>query len=190
MRKRLAKIRQLVANGQAEETDPEETSALLFNSVYIGLQQDANELEPDALVAAIDEELKQDLETASQGSWQTLPAPSNKPTGHSSRATSRRLTRSKGPSIEFQVHGLNAMFDQYRPNQQLVSKLFATVENLEILDHIKTSTWKKFLTALRSDSRGNIRETGSSMVRIELRTLKPVVDDPSEEARLRVRVLV
>ncbi|KAJ8078907.1 autophagy- protein 2 [Marasmius tenuissimus] len=189
MRKRLAKIRQLVANGQAQETDSEETSALLFNSVYIGLQQDANELEPDALMAAIDEELKHDLETASQGSWQTLPAPSSKPTGQSTRATSRRLTRSKGPSIEFQVQGLNATFDQYKPNEQLVSKLFATVENLEILDHIKTSTWKKFLTALRSDSKGNIRETGSSMVRVELRTLKPVADDPSEEARLRLKVL-
>ncbi|KAL0568548.1 autophagy-related protein 2 [Marasmius crinis-equi] len=185
MRKRLAKIRQLMANGQTQETDPEETSAVLFNSVYIGLQQDVNELEPDALVAAIDEELKIDLETASQGSWQTLPAPSSKPASQTTRTTSRRLTRSRGSSIEFQVLGLNASFDQYRPSEQLVSKVFATVENLEILDHIKTSTRKKLLTALRSDSRGNIRETGSSMVRAELRTLRPVVDDPSEENRLR-----
>ncbi|KAL0581534.1 autophagy-related protein 2 [Marasmius crinis-equi] len=189
IRKRLAKIRQLVANGQTQETDPEETSAVLFNSVYIGLQQDVNELEPDALVAAIDEELKIDLETASQGSWQTLPAPSSKPASQTTRTTSRRLTRSRGSSIEFQVLGLNATFDQYRPSEQLVSKVFATVENLEILDHIKTSTWKKFLTALRSDSRGNIRETGSSMVRAELRTLRPVVDDPSEESRLRLKIL-
>jgi autophagy-related protein 2 len=61
-----------------------------------------------------------------------------------------------------------------------------TVRNLEILDHIKTSTWQKFLTELRSDSRGNIRETDSNMVRVELRTVRPVQNHPSEEARLRV----
>ncbi|KAF9265490.1 hypothetical protein L218DRAFT_860278 [Marasmius fiardii PR-910] len=190
MRKKLAKIRQLVANGQTQETDVEETSALLFNSVYIGLKQNVDELEPTALVAAIDEELREDLETASQGSWQTLPAPSLGMINTSStRTAAQRLARSRGSNIEFQVIGLNATFDQYKTSEQLVSKAFATIENLEILDHIKTSTWKKFLTALRSDSRGNIRETGSSMVRFELRTLKPVPEDPSEENRLRLKIL-
>lgn len=60
------------------------------------------------------------------------------------------------------------------------------MEDVEIFDHIKTSTWKKFLTSSRSDSRGNIRETGSNMVRVELRTVHPVPNHPSEEARLRV----
>ncbi|KAG7092576.1 hypothetical protein E1B28_008923 [Marasmius oreades] len=191
MRKRLAKIRQLVANGQTQEAVVEETSTLLFNSVYIGLEQDVDELEPTALMAAIDEELKEDPDTGSQGSgsWQTLPTPPGKVNSPSTRPVARRLARSRGSNIEFQAAGLNATFDQYKPMEQLVSKVFATIENLEILDHIKTSTWKKFLTALRADSRGNIRETGSSMVRFELRTLKPVPEDPSEENRLRLKIL-
>ena len=40
MRKRLAKIRQLVANGQTQETDSDDVSAVLFNSVHIGLDED------------------------------------------------------------------------------------------------------------------------------------------------------
>lgn len=187
MRRRLAKIRQLVAGGQTQDPSFEETSAVLFNSVYIGLEQDVDELEPAALIAAIDEELKDDFDTISQSSWQSLkPSTGTKPRAPSAKIHGKRLTRSKTPSIEFQLIGVEAEVDQYCPDEPLVSKTFFTVKNLEILDHIKTSTWKKFLTELRSDSRGNVRETDSNMVRVELRSVKPVPGHPSEEARLRV----
>ena len=188
MRKRLTKIRQLVANGQTQDPSIEETSALLFNSVYIGLEQNADDLEPGALIAAIDEELREDYETVSQSSWQSL-RPSAPGAGKSqprSRTHGKRLTRSKGSRMEFRVFGAGVEFDQYLPEQFIVSRTFATVKDLEILDQIKTSTWDKFLTELRSDSRGDIRETDSNMVRIELRSIRPVPEHPSEEARLRV----
>lgn len=187
MRRRLTKIRQLVANGQTQDPSVEETSTLLFNSVYIGLDQDADELEPGALIAAIDEELNDDADNESQSSWQSLHPPSTgKPRVRSTRIHGKRLTRSKGPSIEFRLSGLNAEIDHYRPGQTLISRTFVTVRDVEILDHIKTSTWQKFLTELRSDSRGNVRETDSNMARVELRTVRPVANNPSEEARLRV----
>ncbi|KAE9409647.1 hypothetical protein BT96DRAFT_953466 [Gymnopus androsaceus JB14] len=190
MRKRLAKIRQLVAKGQTQQSPGEETSALLFNSVYIGLKQDVDEFDPTALIAAIDEELKEDVDTTTESSWQSLPVPSvPKPSVPTTRLNGKRLVRAKSPSIEFRIAGLNADFSQYCPEDPLVSRVFATVTDLEILDHIKTSTWKKFLTALRSDSRGNTRETDSNMVKIELRTIRPVPNDPSEEARLKAKVL-
>jgi autophagy-related protein 2 len=61
-----------------------------------------------------------------------------------------------------------------------------TVRDFEILDHIKTSTWRAFLTEMRSDSRGNVRESGSNMVQVELRDVKPIPGNPSVESRLRV----
>ncbi|KAL1694660.1 hypothetical protein GGG16DRAFT_46816 [Schizophyllum commune] len=191
MRKRLAKIRQLVANGQTQETDSDDVSAVLFNSVHIGLDEDFDALEPGALIAAIDEELREDPETASQSSWQSLraPGPSGKPKQKSVRVHGKRLTRAKGPSIEFRLQGVHADVDQFRPGEDMVSRTFATVRDLEILDHIKTSTWKKFLTELRSDARGNVRETDSNMVRIELRMVQPVKGNSAEEARLRAKIL-
>jgi autophagy-related protein 2 len=187
MRRRLAKIRQLVAGGQTQDPSLEETSTVLFNSVYIGLDEDVDGLEPAALIAAIDEELKDDFETISQSSWQSLrPSTGTKPHTRSPKVHGKRLTRSKAPSIEFQLLGVEAEVDQYRPDESLVSRTFVTVKDLEILDHIKTSTWNKFLTELRSDSRGNVRETDSNMVRVELRSVRPVPGHPSEEARLRV----
>jgi autophagy-related protein 2 len=170
----------------------EEANAVLFNSVYIGIDQDVDMTEPGALLAAIDEELKDDIETATQSSWQSLRPTGAQITGggkHRSRGIrvhGKKLTRTKGPSMEFKLMGLSADVNQFYPDEILVSKTFATVRDVEILDHIKTSTWKKFLTSLRSDSRGNIRETNSNMVRIELRGVRPCPGHPSEETRLRV----
>lgn len=192
MRRKLAKIRQLVASGQTPDPSVEETNTLLFNSVYIGLEHNVDELEPSALIAAIDEELNEDQDTASQSSWQSLkPQPQftnspGKSPAQSHRTRRKRLSRSRGPSIEFRLLGLDVEVDNYKPDAELVSRTLATVRDVEILDHIKTSTWRKFLTALREDSRGNIRETDSNMVRVELRSVHPVPGHPSEEARLRV----
>ncbi|KAI0831319.1 hypothetical protein BC628DRAFT_1312257 [Trametes gibbosa] len=193
MRRKLAKIRQLVASGQTPDPSVEETNTLLFNSVYIGLEHNIDELEPGALIAAIDEELNEDFETTTQSSWQSLkPQPLSSPGrggSHSGKAHRRRLRRSKGPSIEFRLQGLDAEVDNYRDDEVLVSRVLATVKDVEILDHIKTSTWQKFLTSLHRDMRGNVRESDSNMVRVELRTLHPVPGHPSEEARLRAKIL-
>jgi autophagy-related protein 2 len=187
MRRRLAKIRQLVASGQTQDQSLERTGALLFNSLYIGLEEDVDALEPGALIAAIDEELKDDIEIASQSSWQSLKPPVSSATpARSPRVHGKRLTRSKGPSMEFRLLGVKSEVDHYDSREPTASRTLVTVRDLEILDHIKTSTWRKFLTELRSDSRGNIRETNSNMVRVELLSVRPVPDHPSEEARLRV----
>lgn len=187
MRRRLSKIRQLVASGQIQDQNFERTGALLFNSLYIGLEQDVDTLEPGALIAAIDEELRDDIDIASESSWQTLkPAVSSATPTRSTRVHGKRLTRSKGPSMEFRFSGFKSEVDYYDPREPTASRTLITVRDLEILDHIKTSTWRKFLTELRSDSRGNIRETNSNMVRVELLSVRPVPGHPSEEARLRV----
>jgi len=189
MRRRLAKIKQLIATGQTQDPSIEETSALLFNSVYVGLEQDVDGLDSGALIAAIDEELNDDFDTTSQSSWQSLKPPSGeKARTHSTRIHGKRLTRSRSPSMEFRFSGMEAEVDHYRPGETFLSRTFATVKDVEILDHIKTSTWQKFLTELRTDSRGNVRETDSNMVRVELQHVRPVPGHSSEEARLRVDI--
>ncbi|VDB83052.1 unnamed protein product [Peniophora sp. CBMAI 1063] len=204
MKKRLAKIRQLVAEGQKyDPTVDEEPSALLFNSFYVGLKEDAEGMEGDRLIGAIDEALMEgfegegDVETASQSSWQSLPAKpqqrrvsSQLPTAQTAKSSKgRRLTRATTPSVEFKVQGANIEHDRYADAEDLASRVFATIKELEIYDHCKTSTWRKFLSALRLDSRGNIRETGSSMVRVEVQNIRPVRGNETEEVRLRAKLL-
>jgi autophagy-related protein 2 len=187
MKRRLTRIKQLVADGQAYDPSIDYTNTLLFNSIHVGLDQDADEMETDALIAAIDEQLREDNDTASVSSWQSLrPTSSGRPNIPHPRLHGRRLARSRSPSIEIHLSGLFLETLKFVPNDKIVSRTFTTVKDVEILDHVKTSTWRKFLTTLRSDSRGNVRETGSDMVRIELRGVYPVPGNTSEETRLRV----
>jgi autophagy-related protein 2 len=148
------------------------------------------------LIAAIDEELE-DLggaETASQSSWQSFPtarggagpgAGSSRPITKT-RLKGRRLARSKRPQIEIALRGVRAEVDVFGPEDQVASRVNARVKSLEILDHIKTSTWKKFLTEMKADSRGNIRETDADMVRVELVAVRPSLPNTEEEYRLKV----
>ena len=188
IRRRLVKIRQLLASGQTPDDSIEETSSILFNSVSIGLPQDPEELEPAALIAAIDEELNDDAasENASQSSWQSFKPRQQDGTQRLARLRGRRLERSRRSQIDFCLSGVKVEVDRFSSKAPLVSRALVTIKDLEILDHIKTSTWKKFLTELRTDFRGNVRETASDMVRAELRIVHPVPDLSTEEGRLRV----
>ncbi|GJE87153.1 autophagy-related protein 2 [Phanerochaete sordida] len=192
MKRKLARIRQLLASGQTPDPSVEETNTLLFNSVYIGLEHNVDELDRGALMEAIDQELSDDLETASQSSWQSFKPPQQRSPGGTEghlKRSRRALTRSKGPNIEFRLQGLDAEADNYKADPSLASRILVTIRDAEILDHIKTSTWSKFLTSLRTDARGNVRETDSNMVRVELRKVYPVQGNTTEEARLRAKIL-
>ncbi|KAG8940274.1 autophagy- protein 2, partial [Tulasnella sp. 408] len=198
MRKKLLKIRQLLASGQVPDESVEETHAMLFNSVHIGLPENADEMETNELLAAIDEELGDDVETASLSSWQSMnrPAGSSKPSvtpstqGKPARFRGQKLTRSKHSRIDICLYNLEAEVDKLHPNEgELMSRVSVKVRDLEIQDHIKTSTWKKFLTGMKSDSKGNIRETDSYMARVELKMVKPSRSLEQEEARLKMKFL-
>ena len=193
MRRKLARIKQLVAEGQTQDPSIESANTVLFNSVLIGLEEDVEELSPEALLVAIDNELDQDEDLTSQSSWQSFsptPASGSAPAPPKrTKSKSKHLTRGKTASIEFYLKKAKATFDETTPESALASRMLLTVEDLEILDRMKSSTWQKFLTGLRSDSHGNVRETGSNMVRVELKKVRPVPGNPTEEARLRAKIL-
>jgi autophagy-related protein 2 len=170
---------------------------MLFNSVYIGLDQNQDGLDdPAALLAAIDDELEEgQTEMNTQSSWQTLPGGPVSGGGErkktsSSRLNGKRLTRSKKAQIEINLSGIKADYDIYEPTHDIASRIHTTIQSLEILDHIKTSTWKKFLTEMKSDAKGNVRETDADMVRVELVSVRPSPPSSTEESRLKVSLVL
>jgi autophagy-related protein 2 len=217
VRRKLERIRQLLASGQQADESIEQTRSVLFNSVYIGLDESksgpiglgmsmalgrAGEMNNADLLAAIDEELDEmGNDTASQSSWQTdfpnaqrPPNPTRSSTStvagkKGTRLRGKRLTRSKKPQIEISLQDIRTSVDLYDAEDPTASRLHAQVKSLEILDHIKTSTWKKFLTDLKGDGRGNVRETDADMVRIELSSVRPNLPHTEEEKRLKAKIL-
>ncbi|BGP28124.1 autophagy-related protein 2 [Rhodotorula toruloides] len=214
VRRRLKKIRQLLANGQAADASAETASVLMFGSVQLGLPPGASELPAKELLAAINEELDDSLDSGAVStaatSWQSLPGgvtpPIAKPPGPAVVGKLRkRLTRSKAFAIEINLRELNANFDSYSASLSLeaskllgvdpalTSRISADVGVFEIIDNIKTSTWRKFLTELRPSEGGVMRPTGGRMARLELRAVKPVSMLPNAHdelvAKLRVSPL-
>ncbi|GAA6042716.1 hypothetical protein JCM8097_005543 [Rhodosporidiobolus ruineniae] len=222
VRRRLEKIRQLLASGQTPEVTAENApSTLLFGSLQLGLPPGASDLPPKELLAAINNELDDspDSDAASTtSSWQTFPDGGAAPSTSSRRPAPavvgkarKKLTRSRAYAIEFNLRGLSASLDVYPPvppsanlgasllytslllpstRSQLSTKLSANVAALDILDNIKTSTWRKFLTELRPSDGGLVRPTGASMAKLEVSTVRPVggVKDAREEILLKIKV--
>ncbi|GAA6061503.1 hypothetical protein JCM10212_000207 [Sporobolomyces blumeae] len=223
VRRRLEKIRQLLATGQTPDATAENASVLMFGSHQLGLPPGSNELNSKELLAAINEELDQagqdDDAVSTTSSWQTFPAGQ----GPASTAGTRRspaaavvgkarkkLTRSKTYAIEINARGLNAHFDGYSTSSsrssptsssslprgaapaspQLASKITVDVASFDIIDNIKTSTWRKFLTELRPSDGGIVRASGAPMARVDLTTVKPVakVNSAQEEINLKVKI--
>jgi len=195
VRRRLEKIRQLLASGQTPDESIEQTGTMMFNSVYVGLPQYAADADADAYLAALGDDDLLNLDFAddtSQGS--SFQSVKGRPSGGSpqlsakGRAKRRRLTRSKHARIVISLTQVRVAIEAFGPTSASASSLRLTVEELEILDQIKTSTWKKFLTELRVDGRGNTREADSHMVTLELLSVRPADDVSREEYRLRVRL--
>ncbi|RUS31489.1 hypothetical protein BC938DRAFT_477711 [Jimgerdemannia flammicorona] len=100
-----------------------------------------------------------------------------------------RLKRSTSSKIEFRVERLGVEFDLFPNDQQIASRLLVTVRDFEIIDNVKTSLWRKFLSHMRPDSDTSPRESKSNMVRFELSGVRPAPDDPAQEYRLKAKLL-
>ena len=203
-RKRFVVDSKRFANSTAENA-----SVLMFGSHQLGLPPGANEMAPKDLIAAIDEELEQgardeDTVSTAASSWQTFPAggarSNSAPLKKSGPAvvgrSRKRLTRSKAFAIEVNVRGLNANFDSYSTSSssppsstsQIASKMKVEVSSFDIIDNIKTSTWRKFLTEMRPSDGGLVRASGTPMAKFEIQTAKPAgrVNSAQEEISLKV----
>lgn len=151
------------------EEPPVMTTDLLFNSIYI---QAKDEDDLDDVVGEQTEPAK--------------PKEANK---------SRRglLSRSSNPLVQVWLQGIACLLTVYAgledpdlPPGQVLNSLDVKIKDVEIIDHVPTSTWNKFLTYMRS--RGE-REAGAVMAHITMQNVKPVSTLSSQEVICHVTIL-
>ncbi|KAI8849013.1 hypothetical protein BC829DRAFT_392668 [Chytridium lagenaria] len=98
--------------------------------------------------------------------------------------------RSREPAMEFRAFGIFIDVKILSVTSDRASKMLFLVRDFDIIDNIRTSTWRKFLSHMRPDSDDQPREKKSDMIRFELLKVRP---NPSqihlEETRLKVRLL-
>ena len=95
-----------------------------------------------------------------------------------------RLARSKHHKMTFELKGVSIDMVVFPPGSgETQSSIDIRVQDLEIFDHVPTSTWKKFATYMHDAGE---RESGTSMVHIEILNVKPVPDLAASEIILKV----
>lgn len=167
----------------AEDDDESVIGDFLFNSIYIGIpaSKDPHELH---------REINHDIDdlTSETGSYAT----STTVTGTGSRQSrpsskkekTLRLHRSKQHKMTFELRGVSADLVLFPPgSEETQSSLDVRVNDLEIYDHVPTSTWKKFATYMHEAGE---KESGTSMIHLEILTVKPVPELAASEIVFKV----
>lgn len=211
-RRKLEKIKQLLAEGQMPEQTIEEAADPLLQSIFLPTRRKegtsvhqadftglGEENDTWKRIVAFDDELDQeeDLDSDSLLMWENVrdrPTVPRRGSSSSSRTPLPRparascLKRPKIPALEVHLESLEVTLATFARDAPMASRMLLLIGDLSIVDNIKTSTWHKFLTELRPRDGGITRPTGTPMVRVLLKMLRSVETGGSEEADLSVKL--
>ena len=174
------------ASPGVEEEEESVIGDCLFNSIYIGVpaNKDPREIRND-INRNIDDLAS---ETGSYATTTTVTGTTTRQSQSPSlRGKKLRLSRSKYHKMTFELKGICADFVVFPPDsEETQSSLDVRVNDLEIFDHVPTSTWKKFATYMHEAGE---KESGTSMIHLEILTVKPVPELAASEIVLKATVL-
>ena len=154
----------------------------LFNSIYIGIPANRD---PRELANMINREVD-DLASEAESYTASEITNTTARQGHGPRTRGKRLklSRSKHHKLTFELRGVSADLVVFPPGSgETQSSIDLRVKDFEIFDHVPTSTWKKFATYMHDAGE---REIGTSMIHLELLTVKPIPDLAASEIVLKV----
>lgn len=106
----------------------------------------------------------------------------------SKQTNKQRVNRSRKSKLDIKLDKINLEFDIFPANDIIAFRLLLLVQDIEILDNIKTSAWHKFLTHMHPDKDTKPREGKSNMIRFELNSIRSIPSEPVEEFRIKVCV--
>ncbi len=170
------------AHSDTEDDEESVIGDFLFNSIYIGIpnKRDPRELS-DLVNRNIDDLVS---ETDSYATSNVSKSPSRQ--SHASRAKGKRLrlSRSKHHKMTFELKGVCLDLEIFASGaEEIQSSLDVRVRDLEVFDHVPTSTWKKFATYMQDAGE---RQSGSDMIHLEILTVKPVPELEASEFIIKV----
>ena len=165
----------------SRDTSDDEESVIgdyLFNSIYIGVP--ANH-DPRDLARQINRDVDENVsESTSQPTTVTA-----RPAGAHLARPSRRLKlgRSKRHKITIELRGLSSDVIVYPSGGETLSSTDVRVKDIEVFDHVPTSTWKKFATYWHESAP---REDKKPMAHVEVCDVRPVPELTASELVIRV----
>ncbi|KAI9820141.1 MAG: autophagy- protein 2 [Thelocarpon impressellum] len=170
------------------EADDEEESVIgdfLFNSIYIGIPANRDPRDLSNLINRHVDDLAS--ETESQAPSTMTQSPSRQPRPARAKGKRLRLNRSKHHKLAFELRGVCVDFVVFPPGSgETQSSVDVRVRDFEIFDLVPTSTWRKFATYMHD---AGDRESGTSMLHLEILNVKPVADLAASEIVVKATIL-
>ncbi|KAL8783151.1 MAG: hypothetical protein Q9213_004843 [Squamulea squamosa] len=173
---------------KAPDVEDDEESVIgdfLFNSIYIGIPANRD---PRSLSRQVQHNLN-DLgsETDSSAPSTMTSSPSRQSFPPTARNKKLRLARSKHHKMTFELKGISADLIVFPPGSgETQSSIDIRVQDLDVFDHVPTSTWKKFATYMYDAGE---RESETSMVHLEILNVRPVPELAASEIVLKATIL-
>jgi autophagy-related protein 2 len=156
----------------------------LFNSIYIGVPGNRD---PGQLAQAINNQLNDNATETESVATTAFTHTTVRPGASRHKSKRLKLGRSKYHKITFELKGVNVDLVTFPPGSgETRSSIDVRIKDLDIFDHIHSSTWKKF--AMYDQDAGE-REMGNSMVHLELLNVQPVQDLAASEIVLKATIL-
>ncbi|KAL8865425.1 MAG: hypothetical protein Q9198_009329, partial [Flavoplaca austrocitrina] len=173
---------------KAQEVEDDEESVIgdfLFNSIYIGIPANRD---PRSLSHQVHQNVNDiGSETDSSAPSTMTSSPSHQGFPSSSRNKKMRLARSKHHKMTFELKGISVDVLAFPPGSgETQSSIDIRVQDLDVFDHVPTSTWKKFATYMYDAGE---RESGNSMIHLEVLNVRPVPDLAASEMILKATIL-
>ena len=155
----------------------------LFNSIYIGIPANRDPRELANMINRNVDDLTSEAESyAATTVTQTTTRPGQSPRVKGKKLKLKRSTHHK---MAFELKGVSMDLVVFPLGSgETQSSVDVRVHDLEIFDHVPTSTWKKFATYMHDAGE---RESGTSMIHLEILNVKPVPDLAASEVVLKVR---
>ncbi|KAL8694602.1 MAG: hypothetical protein Q9218_000784 [Villophora microphyllina] len=173
---------------KSQDVVDEEESVIgdfLFNSIYIGIPANRD---PRNLARDVNRKIDDLASEADSTVPSTVSSSPSHPIDPSHTKSKRpRLARSKHHKMTFELRGISADLIVFPSGSgETQSSIDIRVQDLEIFDHVPTSTWKKFATYMQDAGE---RESGTSMIHLEILNVRPVADLMTLEMVLKATVL-
>ncbi|KAI9806429.1 MAG: autophagy- protein 2 [Piccolia ochrophora] len=168
--------------------DDEQESVIgdfLFNSIYIGIPANRDPRDLSGQISRDVDELASESESYAPSTLPTSPGRELRPCRP--RRSKLRLHRSKHHKMAIELKGLSVDVVVFRPGMgETESSIDVRLRDVEIFDHVPTSTWKKFVTYMQDAGE---RESGSDMVHLEILTVRPIPDLAASEFVVKASIL-
>lgn len=169
-----------------EEEEEAVIGDFLFNSIYIGIPANHDPRELSRQVNRNIDDLTSEAESYAT-STTVQRSPSRQGQIPRMKKKRLRLQRSKHHKMTFELRGVSADLLVFPPaSGETQSSIDIRVQDLEIFDHVPTSTWKKFATYMHDAGE---RQSGSNMVHIKIMNVRPVPELAASEVILQATVL-